>query len=228
VNWERWARASGIGFVVLIVVSFVVFGEQPKLDAQPNEIADFYDGDRGRILTAVPIFAVAFVLFLWFVGAIANALREAGEGRLGATTVALGAVFAGVQFLVGAISASLALTLAAAGDEGTLRALNTMSWSLDALNSFVVAAFVGAVTVGLRRAALVPPWFAWVGLAAALIVVLRGTNWARDGFWSPSGEYGWIAIVAGLAWVLTTSILLLRGTPAREGTPERTAATPVT
>ena len=226
-NWERLARASGIGFVVLAVVSFVVFGERPKVDAAPGEIASFYEDDRGRVLTAVPIFALAFMLFLWFAGAIANALREAGEGRLGATTVALAAVVTGVQFTLSALAASLALTLAAAGDEGTVRALNTMSWSLDTLNSFAVAAFVVAVTVGLRRAGLVPRWYAWDGLAGAVLIALRGTNWATDGFWSPSGEYSWIAIVVAFVWVLVTSILLLRAAPAMEPPRETSAATPV-
>ena len=225
-NWERWARASGIGFVVLAVASFIIFGEQPKVDASADEIAAFYDGDRGRVLTAVPIFALAFMLFLWFAGAIANALREAGEGRLGLTIIAFAAVITGVQFVLGALSLSLALNLAAAGDDGIVRGLNTMSWSLDALNSFAVAAFVVAVTVGLRRASLVPKWYAWAGVAAAVLIVLRGTNWATDGFWSPSGEYSWIAIVAAFAWLLTTSLLLVRAAPAAERPPEISAATP--
>ena len=212
-DWERWARAAGIAFVVLIVVAFAVFGEQPKLDASADEVASFYDDDGGRVLTAVPIFALALVAFVWFVGAIANALRESGHGRIAANTLVLAAVYVAVQFIVGAITAALSVSVAAAGDAGTVRALNAISWSLDTLNSFVVAAFIAAVTVGLRRAALVPAWHGWLGLAAAVIVVLRGTNWATDGFWSPSGEYSWIVIAAGLVWTLTTSVLLFRAAP---------------
>ena len=39
VNWERWARASGIVFFVLFVVAFIVFGtDQPKVADPASKI----------------------------------------------------------------------------------------------------------------------------------------------------------------------------------------------
>jgi len=66
------------------------------------------------------------------------------------------------------MSSSLALNIADAGDEGVNQALNTLSWSIDALNALLVGGFIGAATVGLTRAAIVPRWFTWFGLAAAV------------------------------------------------------------
>ena len=85
------------------------------------------------------------------------------------------------------MSSSLALNIADAGDEGVNQALNTLSWSIDALNALLVGGFIGGATVGLTRAAIVPRWFTWFGLAAAVLAALRGMTWASDGFWSPSG-----------------------------------------
>ncbi len=33
VNWERLWRASGIAFVVMFVIAYVIYGDQPKVSA---------------------------------------------------------------------------------------------------------------------------------------------------------------------------------------------------
>ena len=50
------------------------------------------DGDRGQVLVSALLFGLAVVLLLWFAAAIANQLRQSGEGRVGATVVAMGTV----------------------------------------------------------------------------------------------------------------------------------------
>jgi hypothetical protein len=227
VNWERWARASGIGFVVLFVVAFIILGEPPKVNASTDDIVSFFDGDRGRVLTSMIVFGIAFILLLWFVGAIANALREAGEGRLGATTIAMGATFVGLQAIIGAIAGGLALNIAATGDAGVVQALNTLTGSVDLIAAYPFAGLIAAATIGFTRLRLLPYWYGYVGLAAAVLVLLHGTNWATSGFWSASGGYLWITIIAGLGWTLITSVLLYMHAPATAAAPER-AAVPTT
>jgi hypothetical protein len=224
-QWDRWARAAGIPFAVLLIVGFALFGDAPKVDASGSEVAAFYSDHGGRILTAVPIIAIGFLFFLWFAGAIANLLRESGQGRLAATVLALAGAQVGVAFVVQAMSASLALNIADSGDEGATQAVSSLSWSIDALGSFLVGGIIGAATVGLTRAAIVPRWFTWIGLAAAILAALRGTTWASDGFWSPSGGYLYILLVAGLGWAVVASILLYRAAPA-ERAPETASARP--
>ena len=211
VNWERWARASGIGFVVLFIVAFITLGEPPKVNDSTDEIVSFFDGDRGRVLTSMIVFGIAFILLLWFVGAIANALREAGEGRLGATTIAMGATFVSLQAVIGAIAGGLAL--------------NTLTGSVDLIAAYPFAGLIAAATVGFTRLRLLPYWYGYVGLAAAVLVLLHGTNWATSGFWSASGGYLWITIIAGLGWTLITSVLLYTRAPATAAAPERAVPT---
>jgi hypothetical protein len=225
-NWERWARGSGIGFVVFLIVGFMLFGDAPKVDASGSDVATFYSDHSGRILTAVPIIGIGFVLFLWFAGAIANALRESGQGRLAATTLALAGALVGLQFVVQALGATLAFNVADAGDEGVLQAVNSLSWSADAFSSFLVAGVTLAATMGLWRAAIVPQWFGWFGLAATVLIALRGTAWASDGFWSPSGGYLYISLVAGLGWVIVASVLLFRAAPEVDRPSETVSARP--
>ena len=226
-NWERWARATGIGFVVMFIVAFIVLGETPKVNDSAQEIVSFFDGDRGRVLTAMILFGIAFSLFVLFIGAIASTLREAGRGGWGAVTIAAGAGFVALQAVIGAIAGALALNVAAAGDEGVLTSLNTLTSTVDVISAYFFATLVLAATIGLSRAGLVATWYRWIGLIAAVLVYLHGTNWSTSGFWSPTGGYLFVTIIAGLGWTLITSVLLYMSAPATAGAPER-AAVPTT
>jgi hypothetical protein len=48
----------------------------------------------------------------------------------------------------------------------------------------------------------------------AALFILRGTNLARDGFWSPTGEYLFILTPLALLWILIASIVLVRSAPS--------------
>jgi hypothetical protein len=226
-NWERWARATGIGFVVMFIVSFVVYGEPPKVNDSAAQIASFFDGDRTRVLTAMILFGISFILLVGFIGVIASTLREAGKGGWGYATIAAGAGFIALQAITGAIAGGLALNIAAAGDEGTLTGLNTLLSTVDLISSYFFATVIFAATIGLSRAGLVAGWYGWMGFLAGVLVLLHGTNWSTSGFWSPTGGYLFITIIAGLGWTLVTSVLLYMSAPATAGAPER-AAIPTT
>jgi hypothetical protein len=222
VNWERWVRLTGIGFVVTFIVAFIVYGDPPKVNDSAAQIASFFDGDRNRVLTAMILFGVAFSLLVVFIAAIASTLREAGRGGWGALTIAAGAVFVALQAVTGAIAGALALNIAAAGDEGVITGLNTVLSTVDVIGGYPLAVLILGATIGLSRAAITPAWYAWVGLLAGVLVLLHGTNWATSGFWSATGGYLWVTVIAGLGWMLITSVLLYTAT-ATVRAPERAA-----
>lgn len=224
VNWERWARAAGIGFVVLFVVGFIVAGETPTVTDPTEEVISYYDGNRGQVLVSSVLFGVGWVLSLWFAGAVANLLREGGEGRLGATAIATASTFVGLQLGLTAVGAALAYSIAGDGDAGVVQALFDLAWAFDLLAALPSAGFILAASVGLMRTRAVPPWLTWAGVAVAALFVLRGTNWASDGFWSPSGGFLFIVILGGLFWILTTSVFLFLRTPAITDAVERVPA----
>jgi len=225
VNWERWARAAGIVFVVLFVIGYIVAGDFPKI-GETDRITSFYQGDRGRVLTGITIILFAYAIVMWFIGAIANVLRESGEGRLAATAIALGATFLGLQTMLAAIAAGLAQSIAAGTDSGVSQALNALTWNMDVASSFLLAGLILAVSVGLNRARILADWYCYLGIAAAVLVLLRGTNWATDGFWAPDGGYQFVAILASLGWTVVTSALLYMQSPATARVPETAAARP--
>jgi hypothetical protein len=227
INWDRWANGSGVGFVILTIAAFLVGGEPPGVSDPAEDVVSYYSGERGQVLVSSFFFAVALLLLLWFAGAIANALRERGQGRLAGTLLAAVSAFAAVQLVLTGIGAALAHSIAREGDAATAQALFNLSWALDLLAALPSAGFVVASAVGLSRVGRIPDWLGWAGIGVAALFVLRSTNWAREGFWSPTGKYVFILIPLALLWILVTSIVLFRTSPAssEQAAPSATTIT---
>jgi hypothetical protein len=224
VNWERYGRATGIVFVVLFIVSYVIYGTPPKVGASTSDITAFYVGDRGKILTAMVLFGLAVVFLLWFAAAIASALRDVGKAGWGSATIAAGTALATVFFVLIALNAGLAYSIAGYGDEGVLTALSDMSWIIGVTVSYPAALLIGAASIGLSGTRLVPTWFSPIGILAAILVLLGGTTWATSGIWAADGAYSqWITPIIAMAWIVTTSGLLYVRSPATATAPERVA-----
>ena len=225
-NWERWARAAGAGFVVLAVAAFIVGGEAPTVGDSTDNLISYYDGDRGKVLVSSLLFAFALAFFLWFAAAIANLLRESGEGRVAATVIAGATAFVTLQLALTGMAASLAYSIAGGGDPGVAKALFDLQWVLDIFAALPAAVFVLSSSIGFMRTRAVPSWLCWAGVGLAALFLLRTTNWARDGFWSPTGEYTFILIPAAMLWILVTSITLVRAAPSSSEVAERPPVAP--
>jgi hypothetical protein len=210
VNWERWARGAGIGFVVFVVLAFVVGGDTPTVGDPVENVVSYYDGDRGRVLVSSALFAIGLGFWIWFAGTLANNLRERGEGRVAATIIGAVAAFVAVQVVTTGLNAVLAYSVAGSGEPGVTKALFDLTWALDALAAVPSAVFFLAASFGLRRTGMVPAWLSWAALGVAALFFLRLTNWANDGFWSLTGDYLFILIPLTLLWILVTSIVLVR------------------
>ena len=63
---------------------------------------------------------------------------------------------------------------------------------------------------------MIPGWLSWAAIGVAVLFGLRITNWASDGFWSPTGGYLFVLLPLTLLWILITSTILVR-TATREG-----------
>lgn len=222
VAWERWARATGIVFVVLFVLAYIIYGDQPQVGSSADEVVAFFDGDRGRVITASIIFGVAVMFLLWFVAALASTLREAGQGGWGAATIASGATLGAVMYVLILFSVGLAYSIAGTGETGVTTALNEIVWACVVMISFPAALLTFAAAIGLRRAGIISDGLAWIGVAAAVIVLLGGTTWATDGFWAPDGVYSrFVSPIVALAWTaVIIGILYMRSTSTA---PERAA-----
>jgi len=217
-DFERWARASGVAFVVVAVAAFIVMGEAPKISDTPEEVISYFSGDSGRVLTVSVLWVIAMGLLGLFVGTLANLLRENGQGWLAGPALILSAAFIGTQVVVTAINGALALNIADSGDASLIHGLYTVSWAGDVMTAIPLAGLLAAVSIGLMRARLIPDWLSLAGLGAAAVALLRGTDWADDGFWSPTGEWSYIAGGVAMLWTLVTSVILVRAAGRAQST----------
>jgi hypothetical protein len=211
--FDRWMPASGILFVVLLVVGLLVVGDFPTLDDPAEEFAAFYIDDRGRVIAGALIFAFALYVFVWFAAALAARVRDAGETRLAATILGGGLAFVAISLVATGILVATAHTAAEEADPTVIKSLDAVASGVDILSILPFAALVFAFGVAVLRTGLLAPWFGFASLVASLVFVLGATTWARDGFWAPYGGFFVIGFIVLLAWILVASGLLVSRPP---------------
>lgn len=170
---DRLAAATGIAFVVLFIVSFLV-GARPPDASDPNSewVSYFLNHHRATLISAV-LLGAAIMFFVWFVGSVAAALRTAGEQRLaavafggGVATAAVGTVVAGVQ---GALAYRVAIDSPA-----MVKGFVDFAYAADTLIAFPIAVLIGATAIASWRTGAFPRWWAGVSGVAAVVMVSGG------------------------------------------------------
>ena len=223
-DWQRVWRGAGIQFLVFFVIAGIVRGMQPKIGASADTLVGYYDGDSTRILIAVVILGFAFLNLMWFGAAIASALRDAGKAGWGAAATASSTAFAGIWFLIITINAALAYSIAGYGNATLTSALNDLNWALVVLTAFPVGMLIMSGSFGLWRAGVLSNRGFALQVTAMVLVLLRATNWASDGFWAPDGAYSqYIAAGVMALWVIGISRVLLARRPSTTSVSDRVA-----
>ena len=193
-NARQIGPLTGILFVVLVVIAFIVSGETPDVDDSAQSIVSFYLDNDSEQQFAAALLALACVPFLFFLGTLRRALRaEAGDDGGLSTVVLVG----GLMIVVGAsIFAGIGFTLGDAVDHLPADAVLT----LNALNSdlfFPVAVGTAVFNLGLALAVLrhggLPRPLGWF----ALVVGIAGIT--------PVGFFAFLATGIVIVW---TSVVL--------------------
>ncbi len=204
-DWQRWAPLTGVVFVVLLVLSFIVVGETPGADDSVGEVVDFYADNEGEMFLSAFLAGLAAVFFLFFVGSLTNVLQSAegpggwlsGVARAGGTVAAVGMlIFGGISFTLGDVADRL--------EPEATQTLNALNADFFFPLAGGIAAFLFATGLVAVRTRALPLWLAW---AAVVIGVACFT------------PLGFFAFLASIAWVLAASIVLSRGVTAPPVTP---------
>lgn len=211
-NWERWSAASGIVFVVLVVL-WAIFLDLPRPHETDQEIAAFYaDGDNRSQLAVAGIFlALAGVALLWFAGTLRTILRRAeGEpGRLSGISFGGGVAFAAVLFAKNALVSATGIVWYEDDFETAPEVARVISNSVDWFvwqEALAAAVMIGAASlVGLRTGVL-GRWQSWAGILIALLCLFAQVLFA-------------IPLVLVLAWILVVSILILMRREGEDDSP---------
>jgi hypothetical protein len=182
---------TGVVFMVLLVVSFIVQGSPKDAKHPVNEIVNWYVDNKDSAQIASVIGAVAAV-FLLFFGAYLRKVLQAAEGEnamlpilslIGLSIVAVGA----------AIDGTILFATAEAADDidpSAVQALQAL-WDNDFLPFLVgTAVFVWATGISVLRTGVLPKWLGWVAILLGIVTV------TPVGFIGAAGAGVWIVIVS--------------------------------
>jgi hypothetical protein len=196
---------TGILFVILFIVAFLVGGETPSIDDSRQEIVDFYLDNDDSQAAASALLALGCVALIFFLGSLRRALRAAAGDEGGLSTVVL---VGGLVIAVGAsIFAGIGFTLGDAADELPASAILT----LNALNSdmfFTVAVGTAVFNLALALAILrhggLPRPLGWVALVLGIVGL------------TPLGFFAFLATAIVIVWA---SVVLAMRADTEAGSP---------
>jgi hypothetical protein len=212
-RYARYAAMTGICFVVLVVIGFVVQPKPPSSDAPPSEVLRYITDHHDALHVVQLIFGGAMFMFLWFIATLRSSLgaAEGAQGRLATTAYGGGLVAAAGLIVSLALAATAALHPATNGADVT-RALTDASAMVLAVSAPAAVVFFVANGLSILRTGFLPAWLGWLGFATALFNALGlGNVFTDHGAFAADGVLGFlIGFLLFLIWVLAASITLTR------------------
>lgn len=216
--WERLWRTGGIQSLGCFLVAYVIYGHQPETGASADALVAFYSGGRTHILIAAIFSGLGVLNLMWFAAALRTTLQDAGQDGWGSAATASSAALGALFLLLIAVVAALAYSIAGPENHSLTSGLNDFVWAGFVLTSFARAMLIMSGAFGLWRAELISNATFAAGVAAVVLVLLGGTTWLDDGFWSPYGAYSrFVSPIICVVWVLVVTRLLLTQRPTRAG-----------
>jgi hypothetical protein len=209
--FERLWRSAGIQGVAFLVVGAIVAGFGPGIDASAESVAAFYTANMTRLLIATPILGLGVLNLVWFMQSIRVALAAAGLDGWGAAATAASAMMGATLFIVLAVQAVLAYTIAGSGDTALAAGLNGLLLAGFVLSSLPRAMFVMAPSFGFWRAGYISNTQFALAVGLVILGVLGATTWIAGTIWAPDAAFSRVILPAlELVWVVAIGRVLNR------------------
>jgi hypothetical protein len=193
-KYEWLAPLTGVAFIVVLIIGFLIGGEPPDVEKPVQEIVDHYADNKDSVQAGALVEIIAAALLLFFAGYLRKVLRAApGEGGLLPAVVLAGAT---VMATGAAIDAMISFTLAETVNDieptavQTLQALWDNDWPPLALGAATLLLASG-LSIALYGA--LPKWLGWVAILLGVIGLT---------------PIGFVSFLAGGIWILIVSVLL--------------------
>jgi hypothetical protein len=193
-NRDWLVPLTGLGFIVLGAISFVVGGQPKAADHPAKEIVNWYVDNKDSVEAGAFISLAATTLLLFFGAHLRRFLRAAAPDNEMLSLLAFGGV---LLVAVGiALDTTLLLALAERADDIDPAGVQTLQALWD--NDFVPLAlganvFLLATGLSIVRSAVLPKWLGWLMFVLGLI-----------GF----TPVGFVAAIGAALMVLVLSIAL--------------------
>jgi hypothetical protein len=213
---------AGLAFVVLALVGAFIAGSPPNPDASAAEIRDFFSDNRTALLWGGFLSTLAFPFFVGFVLVLARMMRKATGDNLLPGAMLFSAVASIVLAMGGAAVLSGMIWVDGLVD-GMADDTVSYAWNTSALlygaTGITLFVLFGSVGVAIQRTKMMPATVGWLAGAAA-VLSLVGTLSLLD---ADLGVLGFLSAIAGAAWVIVASIVMI-GSKAAEPAPQMGAA----
>jgi hypothetical protein len=195
---REWiAPLTGVAFVVVGIIGFIVGGEPKDADRPAQEIVQWYVDNKDSAQAGAVIGAAAGLLLIFFGAYLRSVLQAAaGVGSILPIVSFIGLVIVALGF---AIDGTILFANAEAADQDSVdpvavQALQAL-WDNDFIPILLgAAAFLWATGIAIIRTAVFPVWLGW------LMIVLGVISFTPIGFVSAIGA---ALIVLALSIVLT-------------------------
>ena len=185
---------TGVGFVLLGIVSFIVGGEPKSADEPAGEIVEYYVDNKDSIQVAAFIGVAAILLLVFFGAYLRTVLRAAApEEEILSLVSFLGLVVVAVGL---AIDTTISIALSEAADDIDPVAVQSLQalWDNDYVPMALgVLMFLWATGLAVIRTGALPKWLGWVMLVLGVL-----------GF----TPIGFVAAIGAAILVFVLSILL--------------------
>ncbi|TAJ16204.1 MAG: hypothetical protein EPO65_13670 [Dehalococcoidia bacterium] len=208
-GFRKVAGLAGIGFVVLLVGSFLMYGSPPSTAAKPDEIAKYVADTDSFLLGGLAGILGAALMIPWVAGFVipfAESDRARGEGFAlmiaGSTLVACAAIGTALALL-----ATLGLRTEEL-DGPTVRVLWDASNVAYSFSILLVVPAAGATALAVLKHGLMPRWFGYLSGVAALLGLSAIPGFVATGDAAMLLLFGFVGM---LVWVLASSVLMVRG-----------------
>jgi hypothetical protein len=163
---------TGVAFIVVGILSFIIGGEPKSADEPVNEIVDFYVDNKDSVQIGAIGGVVAGVLLIFFGAYLRRVLRAAaGEEEILSLVSFVGLVLVALGF---AIDGTIAFALAEAVKDIDPIAVQSLQalWDNDFMPIMLgILAFLWATGISVIRSGALPKWMGWVMILLGIVGV---------------------------------------------------------
>jgi hypothetical protein len=186
---------TGIAFIVLLLVSFLVAGEPKDAGNPPDEIAQWYLDNKNAAQIGAFIGVIAGAVLIFF-GAYLRRILATAEGEPSMLPI-LVLVGLSIVAIGGAIDNMLLFASAEAADDISAPQIQTIQaiWDNDFFPLFLgVLVFLWSVGLSVLRTGVLPKWMGWVAVVLGVLAL--------------AGPIGFFATLGAAIWIIVASIML--------------------
>lgn len=222
---QRVAAASGLGFVVFLILSIVFQGgEAPEYADAATEFAQYASDNSDDIQLSAVLIGLAAFEFLWFAGYLRGQLGRAEDAARGFTRLShivfAGAIVAAVGFVLSSVMTAAAVSQPEGTSAEIIRTLYQLSYYPFLIASVGLATMLYTASFMILRLGTLPKWLGVVGIVGGLAYLLTLFSVLEpedDG--GAFGIFYPIGFLALLIFVIGTSAVFLRQVGREPATP---------